>query len=171
MKNKKKKVKLGIMVIFICIISGLLGYFVTLKIDEARKGGNIKVKFTLADTETYSLSNTNILSYEDALKEWPYIFYIENEEKGHGEYQILIKDISGNLTRNDLEYTLFLDEKEVAKGKLKDIKNNSLFHDKIAGNKKIEGKLYIWNASCSEDDLSYEYKLDLEVIKSGGPGF
>ena len=64
-----------------------------------------------------------------------------------------------------------LDDKEVASGKLDSIKDNVLYIGEIDGNTKQKYKLYIWVTSeVSEKDI-YEYRLEFNTIKSGGPGF
>ena len=167
---KKKKI---IITVILCLVCGVIGYFGTLKLDELKKGGDIKIIFTLADTKTYVIPNANILDKEKAKEEWPYEFSIENKDNGSGYYQILIKDVSGNLKRDDLSCILLLDDKEVLNIEMKDIKNNVLYQGDILPNNITKGKLYVWNnhKEKENEELSYEYSLELEAIKKGGPGF
>ena len=159
-------------VIFLCLIVGVIAYFGTYYLDKLRKGGDVKVTVTFDDTESYVIPSTIKMDKEEALKEWPYIMEVNNSGNGKGLYQILLTDIeTSTIKRDDLEYVLLLDDKEVTKGKLGDIKNNVLYTGEILGNTKQKYKLYIWTIKEQEKDANYEYKLDFNTIKSGGPGF
>lgn len=159
-------------VIFLCLIVGVVSYFGTYYLDQLKKSGDINITVTFDDTKTYVIPSTKKMSKEEALKEWPYIMEIENSLDGKGLYQIKITDTEGStITRNQLEYSLYLDEKEVASGKLSQIKDNVLYTGEINGKIKQKYKLYIWVTSDVEKDDIYEYQLDFNTIKSGGPGF
>ena len=109
---------------------------------------------------------------ESALKEWPYIMNVENTGSGKGLYQIIITDTSkSTIKRENLEYSLYLDDKEITTGKLSDIKDNVLYTGEIEGNKKQTYKLYIWVISDVDKEDTYEYKIEFNTIRSGGPGF
>ena len=111
---------------------------------------------------------------EKALKEWPYIMEVNNTGGGKGLYQILLTDVeTSTIKRDDLDYVLLLDDKEVSNGNLGDIKNNVLYTGEILGNTKQKYKLYIWviKEQEKEKESNYEYKLEFNTIKSGGPGF
>lgn len=166
-----KKVKSIILIIILCLIMALASYYLTLLMDQKRRGGEVKVTVTFEDTETYVIPNTKKLDKEEALKEWPYIVHVENQGEAKGLYQIVISDLEENtLKRDELEYSLFLDSKEVAHGNLKDIKNNILYTYEIDKDTKQEYKLYIW-AKEDKEEAKYEYKLEFVVIRTGGPGF
>ena len=159
-------------VIILCAIVGVGAYFGTLYLDKLRKGGEVKVTVTFDDTETYVIPSIEKMDKEKALKEWPYIMNVENSGSGKGLYQIIITDIEkSTIKRDSLEYSLYLDEKEVVSGKLKDIKDNILYTGEIEGNTKQKYKLYIWVVKEVEKEATYEYKLEFNTIKSGGPGF
>ena len=46
-----------------------------------------------------------------------------------------------------------------------------LYTGEISGNTKQKFKLYIWVYKEVEKDAKYEYKLEFNTIRSGGPGF
>ena len=159
-------------VIFICLIVGVIAYFGTYYLDKLRKGGDVKVTVTFDDTETYVIPSIIKMDKEEALKEWPYIMEVNNSGKGKGLYQIIITDIeTSTIKRDDLEYSLYLDDKEITSGKLWEIKNNVLYTGEVLGNTKQKYKLYIWVVKDQEKEANYEYKLEFNTIKSGGPGF
>ena len=54
---------------------------------------------------------------------------------------------------------------------MKDIKENVLYIGKVLGNKEQRYKLYIWNTIEQEKDSVYEYKITLNAVEDGGPGF
>ena len=159
-------------VILLCLVIGVVAYFGTYYLDKLRKGGEVNVTVTFDDTETYTIPSVKKMNKEAALKEWPYIMEVNNTGGGKGLYQIIIKDVEkATIKRDDLEYSLYLDEKEVTSGKLSDIKKDVLYEGEIAGNTKQKYKLYIWVTKDVEEKDIYEYKLEFNTIKSGGPGF
>jgi len=159
-------------VILLCAIVGVGAYFGTLYLDKLKKGGEVNVTVTFDDSETYVIPSIEKMNKESALKEWPYIIHVENSGSGKGLYQIIITDIEkSTIKRENLEYSLYLDDKEITSGKLKDIKDDILYVGEIEGNKKQEYKLYIWVINEIEKESNYEYKLKFNTIKSGGPGF
>jgi len=159
-------------VIILCAIIGVGAYFGTLYMDKLRKGGDVNVTVTFDDTETFTLESIKKMDKEMALKEWPYIINVENTGSGKGLYQVIITDMEkSTIKREKLEYSLLLNEKEVASGKLENIKDNVLYTGEIEGNSKQEFKLYVWVIDEVETDSLYEYKLEFNTIKSGGPGF
>lgn len=159
-------------VIFLCLIVGVVAYFGTYYLDKLRKGGDVNVTVTFDDTETYIIPSVKKMKREEALKEWPYIMEVENTGSGKGLYQIIITDGDEvTIKRDKLEYLLLLDDKEIANGKLGDIKNNILYTGEILGKTKQKYKLYIWVSSEVGENAKYEYKLEFNTIKSGGPGF
>jgi hypothetical protein len=161
-----------IIVILLCGIIGVAAYFGTLYLDKMGKGGEVNVTVTFDDTETYTIPSVKKMDKETALTEWPYIMEVENTGNGKGLYQIIITDIDkSTIKRENLEYSLYLDEKEVTSGKLGDIKNNVLYTGEINGKTKQKYKLYIWVNSEVEKESVYEYKLEFNTIKTGGPGF
>ena len=109
---------------------------------------------------------------EKALKEWPYMIEVDNTGSGKGLYQIIITDVeTSTIKRDKLDYVLCLDDKEVSSGKLKDVKDNILYTGEILGKTKQKYKLYIWVTDEVDKEDNYEYKLEFNTIKTGGPGF
>ena len=172
-KKKKSHIKRDIIVIIICVVFLVIGYFGTLFIDQNRNKGNVNLTVTFDDTKTYIIPVTSKLSKEEALKEWPYIINLENSGDAKGLYQIIINDIDTSTIKRDvLEYALFFNDKEIINGKLKDLKDNILYTGSINGKEKQEYKLYIWACDDIEDtEGKYEYSLEFKTIKAGGPGF
>ena len=159
-------------VILLCIVIGVGAYFLTFYLDNLRKGGDVNVTVTFDDTETFTLETIEKMDKEKALKEWPYIMEVNNTGSGKGLYQIIITDMEkSTIKRESLDYSLYLDDKEVSTGKLKDVKDNILFTGEIEGKTKQQYKLYIWVTTEVEKESIYEYKLEFNTIKSGGPGF
>ena len=159
-------------VIILCGIIGVGAYFGTLYYDSLKKGGEVNVTVTFDDTETYTIPSIEKMNKESALKEWPYIMEVENSGSGKGLYQIIITDEKkSNISREKLDYSLYLDDKEITSGKLSDIKDNILYTGEIEGKVKQKYKLYVWVTSEVEKESIYEYKLEFNTIKSGGPGF
>ena len=159
-------------VILLCLVMGVVAYYGTLYIDNLRKGGDVNVTVTFDDTETYVIPSIEKMNKEKALKEWPYMMDVENTGSGKGLYQIIITDKeTSTIKRDKLDYLLYLDDKEIKSGKLKDVKDNILYTGEINGKTKQRYKLYIWVNSEVEKESVYEYKLEFNTIKSGGPGF
>ena len=159
-------------VILLCILVGIGAYFGTLYLDNLKRGGDVKVTVTFDDTESYVIPSIEKMDKEKALKEWPYMLEVNNTGSGKGLYQIIITDLEkSTIKRDSLDYSLYLDDKEIGSGKLKDIKNNILYTGEINAKTKQKYKLYIWVTSDVEKESIYEYKLEFNTIKSGGPGF
>ncbi len=167
----KKRIKVLFITIILCLLSGVLTYFISLKIDLARKGGNVNFKVTFDDTETYTIPSIKKMDKSSALKEWPYKFQVTNSGNAKGLYQIKIEDISKSIKREDLDYVLILDGNEVGEGNLSKLKDNILYTYEIGKEQEQKYELYIWCINDVDDKDSYEYKLSFNVIKDGGPGF
>ena len=171
-KKKKTHVKRNIIVIVLCIVFLIIGYFGTLYLDQNKNKGDVNLAVTFDDTKTYVIPNTSKLSKEEALIEWPYIINLDNKGEAKGLYQIIIHDIdTSTIKREDLEYCLLLNDKEIISSNLKDIKDNVLYTGNINGLEKQVYKLYIWVTNDIEKDNTYEYSLEFKTIKAGGPGF
>ena len=159
-------------VILLCGIIGVGAYFGTLYLDKLKKGGEVKLTVTFDDTESYVIPSIKKMNKESALNEWPYIMELDNTGGGKGLYQMIITDIdTSTLKREVLEYALYLDDKEIKTGKLSDIKDNVLYTGEIEGKSKQKYKLYIWVTKEVDEKSVYEYKLEFNTIKTGGPGF
>ncbi len=157
--------------IVLCLIFVVLGYFITLKIDEMRKGGDVVLKVTFEDTKEYEIPSIKVMEKEEALKEWPYIMHLNNEGSGKGLYKIHLKEKEESIDKSNLSYALLLDDKEISSGKLSDIKEDVLYQGEIEGHTKQDYKLYIWVIKEVEEESKFTYQLEFETIKSGGPGF
>ena len=167
----KKKILIIILVIALCIVSGILAYFISLKIDMSKKGGSVNLKVTFDDTESYVIPSIKKMDKDEALKEWPYKITLDNSGTAKALYQMKIEDVSESIKRDDLDYTLYLDEKEIKEGHLKDIKDNILYTYSINANTIQKYDLYIWSTIDQKEDSTYEYKISFNTIKDGGPGF
>ena len=167
-----KKGKIIIIGVVLVILSGILGYFGTLYLDKLKKGGEVEVSVILEDTEEFSLESNKKLEKDEALKEWPYIFHLENTKNAKGLYQIKIIEFDENtIKKEDLSFSLMMNEKEIKTGKLNELKDDILYTGEINGNTKQDFKLYIWSNKDYENEDKGKYKLDVIVIKTGGPGF
>ena len=159
-------------VILLCGIIGVGAYFGTLYLDKLNKGGDVNLTVTFDDTESYVIPSVKKMTKEEALKEWPYIMEADNTGSGKGLFQMIITDVdTSTIKRDNLEYVLELDDKEISSGKLKDIKDNILYTGEIEGKTKQKYKLYIWVTTEVDEKSVYEYKLEFNTIKTGGPGF
>ena len=159
-------------VILLCLVIGVVGYYGTLYLDNLRRGGDVNVTVTFDDTETYIIPSIEKMNKDKALKEWPYMMDVENTGSGKGLYQIIITDKeTSTIKRDKLDYSLYLDDKEIKSGKLNDVKDNVIYTGEINGKTKQRYKLYIWVNSDVEKESVYEYKLEFNTIKTGGPGF
>lgn len=161
-----------LLIILLCLVLGTLSYFGTRELDKLRKGGEVNLTVTFDDTETYVIPSVVKMDKEKALQEWPYIMEVTNTGKGKGLYQIIITDTEkSTIKRENLSYALYLDDKEIQNGELIEITKNILYTGSIDGNKTQKYKLYIWVSEEVEKDSIYEYKLEFNTIKEGGPGF
>ena len=161
-----------IFVILLCLVLGVASYFGTMELDKLRKGGEVNLTVTFDDTETYVIPSISKMDKENALKEWPYIIEAKNTGKGNGLYQIIITDMEkSTIKRENLSYSLYLDDKEIKSGKLDEIEKDVLYTGNILGNSTQKFKLYIWVTEEVQKDSIYEYKLEFNTIKEGGPGF
>jgi len=159
-------------VVLLCIITGFGAYFGTLYLDNLKRDDNVHVTVTFDDTDTFTLESISKMNKEEALKEWPYIMEVNNTGSGKGLYQIIIKDMEkSTIKRDDLAFSLYLDDREVGEGNLSNIKDNILYTGEINGKTKQKYKLYIWVTKEVEKESLYEYKLEFNTIKAGGPGF
>ncbi len=149
------------------IIIGAFGFlvgFVSYKISN-KLVGNVDIKITFDDSKTFTLENVNKISKEEALKNWPYIFKLENTSSREADYQLIISDVSGNIKRNSLSYVLVRDDQELDSGKLDTIKDNILYQGHVDGKQVQNYKLYVYvNKTLDEkiEELSYEYKIELK---------
>ena len=175
-KNKKekksKKILRIIIVLILCAGSFIVSYYGTRYLDSLKNKGNASVTVTFDDTETYTIPSIKKMDKEEALKEWPYMMNVENKGSAKALYQIIIHDIEkSTIKRKSLDYALYLDEKLIQEGNLDSIKDNILYTYEIAGKKEQKYKLYIWSNEDLNEENIYEYYLEFNTIKAGGPGF
>ena len=143
---------------------GVLVGFLSYKISN-KLVGNVDIKITFDDSKTFTLENVHKLTKEEALKNWPYIFKLENTSSREADYQLIISDVSGNIKRNSLSYVLVRDDQELDSGKLDTIKDNILYQGHVDGKQVQNYKLYVYvNKTLDEkiEELSYEYKIELK---------
>ena len=91
---------------------GVLVGFLSYKISN-KLVGNVDIKIIFDDSKTFTLENVNKLTKEEALKNWPYIFKLENTSSRDADYQLIISDVSGNIKRDSLSYVLVRDDQEL----------------------------------------------------------
>ena len=170
---KKNKIGKVILIIFMSLIIAGIAYMGSYYIDKLYKYyGEVELKVTFDDTETYLIPNVLNSNKQEALETWPYMFTIENNGNRKGLYQIIIKDINSTIDRTNLKYLLVLDDKEVKEGNLSDVTSDILYTYEINKNTSQRFKLYIWveNEETTKEDI-YEYQITFNAIKDGGPGF
>lgn len=168
---KKKVVKVILIILFLAV-SIVGSYFVTYFVDQLNnKSKEAIIDVVFDDNEYYIMPNSSVLDKEKALLEWPYIFSVSNTGNTTGIYQIVILDDKENdLKRDNLSYILYFDEKEIAAGKLNDIKNDILYETSIKKDEEQKYKLYIYKNN-EDEGKNYKYSLYLNAILEGGPGF
>ncbi len=155
----KKWIKRIGLIILLLAIGALLAYGSYHISKKFVKDTNVKITFE--DSESFTLEDVSELSEEEALKLWPYIFHMENEGNRKASFKFIISDISGDIKRESLDYYLMCDDKKVASGHLKEIKDNILYKGEIDKKVKQDYKLYIWNTKKDAGE-KYEYNIKLE---------
>ena len=155
----KKIIKRIGLIILLLAVGALLAYGSYHISKKFVKDTNVKITFE--DNETFTLEDVSELSEEEALKLWPYIFHMENEGNREANFKLVISDVSGDIKRDNLDYFLMRDDKKVASGHLKDLKDNILYKGEINKKEKNDYKLYIWVTS-KDAGTKYEYSIKLE---------
>ena len=148
-------------VILLCIFVTGISYVVSLYVDK-NKYGDINVIATFEDTEEFKLENTNKQTKEEALKNYPYIFTLENKSLANLDFDLTIDDkLSEGLDRSSLDYIILVNDKEVASGSLSDIKDNVLLKNSIGKKKADTYKVYIYfNEKLENVEYSYSLKVN-----------
>jgi len=164
------KVIKRIIIILVILALGALVAFASYHIFE-KYIKKADLYLTYEDNDGYVIPVVDVMTEEEALKEWPYIMHLENRGKRDTDYKLVIKDKDGDIKREYLSYLLMEDDKKVASGKLSDLKDNIIYNGTIKGNKKItkenekhDYKLYIW-VNKKIDGTKYEYSITLEFNK------
>ena len=148
-------------IILLCIFVMGISYVVSMYVDK-NKYGDINLNVTFEDTEEFKLENTNKQTKEEALKNYPYIFTLENKSLANLDFDLVIDDkLSEGLDRSSLDYIILVNDKEIASGSLNDIKDNILLKNKIERKKKDTYKVYIY----FNEEVSGEYSYSLKVNK------
>lgn len=156
--NKKLLIGKIIFVLGLVALSIGVSYITTYYLDDRYEDINLLV--TLEDTKEVSIELKK-LEKEEALKTYPYIFEVENKGKRDVSYQLKIKDLElDNIKKEELNYILLLDEKEVKSGSLSDIENSLIYDFKIPSQKEQIYKLYVYLNTLKEEGI---YKYAIEV--------
>ncbi len=148
-------------IILLCIFVMGISYVVSMYVDK-NKYGDINLNVTFEDTEEFKLENTNKQTKEEALKNYPYIFTLENKSLANLDFDLVIDDkLSEGLDRSSLDYIILVNDKEIASGTLNDIKDNILLKNKIERKKKDTYKVYIYfNEEVTNSEYSYSLKVN-----------
>lgn len=156
----KKKLLIGKIICFIGILIFTIGisYMFTYYLEKT-KYQDIDLLVTFEDTYDFTLENTSFLDEESVLKTYPYIFTVLNNGKSKVNYQIKINDLDTNISREDLDYILYKNDKEIKKGSLDNI-NDILYTTNIKGKKNDTYKLYIY-LNKELDEVNYKYSLEI----------
>ncbi|MBP5683986.1 MAG: hypothetical protein J6X02_01865 [Bacilli bacterium] len=123
-----------------------------------------EVKVTFEDSKSYVIPEVTEMSEEEALKEWPYIMHFENVGKREAKFDLVIKDVDGDIKRENLSYALFLNDKKVESGELSKIKKNVFYSGSIKAKDIQDYKLYVW-VNKKSTGTKYEYSLNLNFTK------
>ena len=153
------KLKLGKIIGFIgiCIFVAGLSYILTKSLDK-NLYLNTNILVTFEDSKEFSLENTNQLTKEEALNNYPNIFKVENKSLKSVKYDIILEETESSLDKDDLNYILYLNDKEIKDGKISDLENNVLYSNSL----KIKGldtyKLYLY-LNEEKEEVTYNYKI------------
>ena len=149
-----KKLLIGkiIGIIGICLLAMGISYTITYYYDKVNYK-NTNVLVTFEDTKEFTIPSKK-LDKENVLKTYPYIFKVENKESSKVNYQIKI-----NTSLKDLNYVLYLDDKEIKDGNIENLDNNILYENTIFGKKESLYKLYVYSNKDLEDDVTYSIEV------------
>ena len=145
----------------ICLISMGVSYTITYYMEKSLYY-DIELLVTYEDTKSFKLENTNVLTKEEALKTYPYIFSLENKGKGEVTYQLKINDIKNSTTRDKLDYILYKNDEELKSGNLALLENDILITDSLEKDETIAYKVYIY---LNEEIENLEYEYEIKVLK------
>ena len=150
--------KFGKIVGFIglCLFAVGASYFLTQYLDK-NLYLNTELEVTFEDTKEFTLENKNKLTKEEAVKEYPNRILVENKSLKKVDYTISI-DNKNTDNLDSLNYVLYLNDKEVKEGNLKDLKDNILYETKIEKKKTDTYKLYVYLTKDIED-IDYTYTI------------
>jgi len=156
----KKRNKIGkiILVIIICLIMVGVGYIGTKYLDK-NLYLNTNLLVTFEDTKEFNLESTKVFDKESATSIYPNKITIENKSLKKVKYNLVLTKIDSNIDEDNLEYILYLNDKEVKSGKISSIKD-ILYTTDIGIKKKDYYKLYIY-LTKETSDPKYNYKLEV----------
>lgn len=143
-------------VIGLCLFAVGVSYFFTQYLDK-NLYLNTELQVTFEDTKEFALENKNKLSKEEAIKEYPNTILVENKSLKNVDYTISI-DNKKTDNLDSLNYVLYLNDKEVKEGNLKDLKDNLLYETKIEKKKTDTYKLYVY-LTKEIKDIDYTYSI------------
>lgn len=168
MKKNKKKIITAFLVIFSFALSFILTYYYDKGIDSKK---NASLELIYEDYEYCALENNSVLSKEDALKEWPFIFKMKNKGNTDSLYQLsILYDKENDMKIDSFNYILFINDEEVKNDKLINLDENILYEDKIKSNKENVYKLYIYK-NKEDQGTVFKYSVKVNALLEGGPGF
>ena len=140
----------------ICLFAIGASYFLTQYLDK-NLYLNTELEVTLEDTEEFSLESKETLTKEEAIKIYPNTIKVENKSLKKVDYTLSI-DNKKTDNLDALSYVLYLNDKEVKAGDLKDLKDNLLYETKVGMKKTDTYKLYIY-LSKDVEDIDYTYSI------------
>ena len=147
-----------ILVLGICSFMVGIGYVVTKYLDK-NMYLNTNLLVTFEDTKEFNLESDDVYTKENALDIYPNKFIVENKSLKGVKYEVVLKEIDTNIETENLEYILYLNDKEVKSGKISDIKD-VLYTSNIGLKKKDYYKLYIYLTKEVKEPI-YNYKLEV----------
>ena len=157
----KKRMVVGKIIGFIgiCIFACGIAYVVTHYL-EKNKYADIDLIATFEDTEEFTLENVKKLDKEGALKTYPYVFTLENKGIASVNFNLKLED--SEFSRENLDYIVVLNDKEVASGSLSEIKDDILLKGNIGRKKTDTYKVYIY---YTEDVKDAKYSYSLKIVQ------
>ena len=147
-------------IILLCIFAMGITYVVSKYVDASRYG-SINIDVTFEDSKEFSLENKDQQTKTEALKDYPYIFTIENKSLANLDFDLVLEDkLSEGIDRSSLDYIVLVNDKEIASGNLDSIKDNILLKNKINRKTKDTYKVYIYfNEKLNKPEYSYSLKV------------
>lgn len=154
--------KIGKLIGFIglCVFIAGISYVLTKNLDK-NLYLNTNLEITFEDSKEFSLENTNKLTKEEALKTYPNTFKVENKSLKKVQYDVIFKEIKNNIKDYDLNYILYLNDKEVKEGKIKDLEDDILYNNTISIKRTDTYKLYLYLTDEIEE-VTYNYTIKID---------
>ena len=146
-------------IIGLCTLAAGIGFIVTKYLDKnLYLDTNLLVKFE--DFKEFNLESTDVLDREEALKTYPNKFSVENKGLKGVKYSIILKEKECNVSKNNLSFILYLNDKEVKSGKILEL--DEVLYSNTLGLKKTDNyKLYIYLTE-KEEDPKFTYTLEVK---------